>query len=140
MVTMTDLILTRQKKSLGYLGMHPFLDRAEPPTAVCATTDLLAAGALQALCERSLRAPSDVSVVGFDDTCAPYFAPPLTTVEQPMVAMGKVGATLVFQRLAQPGDIECERIVRVPTRLVGHAATLPMREKGGLKAKRVKAR
>jgi hypothetical protein len=86
MVTMTDLILTRQKKSLGYLGMHPFLDRAEPPTAVCATTD--------------------VSVVGFDDTCAPYFAPPLTTVEQPIVDMGKAAATLVFQRLAQPGDIE----------------------------------
>jgi DNA-binding LacI/PurR family transcriptional regulator len=106
MVTMTDLILTTQKKNLGYLGMHPFLDRAEPPTAVGATSDLLAACALQGLYERSLRVPSDVSVVGFDDTYAPYFAPPLTTVEQPIVDMGKAAATLVFQRLAQPGDIE----------------------------------
>ena len=107
MVTMTDLILTSQKKNLGYLRMHPFLDRAEPPTAVCATSPTCSRPARsRGLYERSPRVPSVVSVVGFDDTHAPYFAPPLTTVEQPIVDMGKATATLVFQRLAQPGDIE----------------------------------
>ena len=130
MATTTDLILPTHKKNLGYVSMRRFLDRA----------DLLTAGALQALHERSFRVPSDVSVVGFDDTYTPYFATPLTTVEQPMVDMGKVAATPVFQLLAQPGNMEIERIVQVPTRLIVRASTGPIVEKGGFTRKRAKAR
>ena len=39
------------------------------------TFDLLSAGALQAIYERGYRVPADVSVVGFDDTYAPYLTP-----------------------------------------------------------------
>jgi DNA-binding LacI/PurR family transcriptional regulator len=130
MATTTDLILPTHKKNLGYVSMRRFLDRA----------DLLTAGALQALHERSFHVPSDVSVVGFDDTYTPYFATPLTTVEQLMVDMGKAAATPVFQLLAQPGDMEIERIVRVPTRLIVRASTGPIVEKGGFTRKRAKAR
>jgi DNA-binding LacI/PurR family transcriptional regulator len=93
MATANDLILPTHKKNLGYVSMRRFLDRADLPTAVFATSALLTAGALQALYERSFRVPSDVSVVGFDDTYTPYFATPLTTVEQPMLDMGKAAAT-----------------------------------------------
>ena len=140
MATTTDLILPTHKKNLGYVSMHRFLDRADLPTAVFATSDLLTADALHALYERSFRVPSDVSVVGFDDTYTPYFATQLTTVEQPMVDRGKAAATPVFQLLAQPGDMEIERIVRVPTRLIVCASTGPMVEKGGFTRKRAKAR
>ena len=109
----------------GHVWMRRFLDRAPRPTAVFAGSDLLAAGALQAIYERSLRVPDDVSVVGFDDTYAPYFAPPLTTVEQPMVEMGKVAAALVFRSLARTAGDVGERIVRVPTRLIVRASTGP---------------
>jgi alanine racemase len=51
--------------------------------------DLMALGAIRAARRRGLRVPSDLSVVGFDDS--PLFAftdPPLTTLRQPVSAMG----------------------------------------------------
>ena len=109
----------------GYTAMHRFLDLGRPPTAVFATSDLLAAGALQALYERALRVPDDVSVVGHDDTYAPYFAPPLTAVKQPLVELGEAAARLVFRHLDRSAGHEGERIARVATRLVVRASTGP---------------
>lgn len=63
----------------------------EPPTAIFATCDILATGVLQSLYRMGKRVPQDVSVVGFDDTIAAYLAPELTTVAQPMTALGRHG-------------------------------------------------
>jgi LacI family transcriptional regulator len=51
----------------GYAAMVALLEQPEPPTAVFAASDLMAAGAFQAIAERGLAAPRDVAVVGFDD-------------------------------------------------------------------------
>jgi DNA-binding LacI/PurR family transcriptional regulator len=60
----------------------------EPPTAVVAGNDSQAFGVLQALGERGLRAPDDLSVVGFDDVpVASWATPALTTIRQPLAAM-----------------------------------------------------
>ena len=53
------------------------------PTAIFATCDILAAGALQAIYEAGMRVPEDISLVGFDDTLALNLTPQLTTVAQP---------------------------------------------------------
>jgi DNA-binding LacI/PurR family transcriptional regulator len=64
------------------------LDQPAPPTAIVAANDAQAFGVLQALTARGLRAPADVSVVGFDDVpVATWSAPALTTVRQPLAAM-----------------------------------------------------
>jgi DNA-binding LacI/PurR family transcriptional regulator len=64
------------------------LGLTDPPTAIVAGNDAQAFGVLQALYEFRLRAPDDVSVVGFDDVpVAAWAAPPLTTVRQPLAAM-----------------------------------------------------
>lgn len=120
----------RDRPNDGYVWMRRFLQREDPPRAVFATSDLLAAGALQAIYERSLRVPDDVSVVGFDDTYAPYFAPPMTTVEQPMVEIGHAAARLLFQSLSGPDGPAGERVVRLPTRLIvrGSSGPAPARE------------
>ncbi|MDP9363308.1 MAG: LacI family transcriptional regulator [Chloroflexota bacterium] len=115
----------RERPNDGYVWMRRFLQREDPPGAVFATSDLLAAGALQAIYERSLRVPDDVSVVGFDDTYAPYFAPPMTTVAQPMVEIGEAAARLVFRGLSGPDGPAGERVVRLPTRLIVRASTGP---------------
>jgi DNA-binding LacI/PurR family transcriptional regulator len=57
------------------------LDRRTPPTAVLASNDMTAIGALGAIHERGLRVPEDISLVGFDDIQISAFTQPaLTTV------------------------------------------------------------
>jgi DNA-binding LacI/PurR family transcriptional regulator len=64
------------------------LDLADGPTAIVAANDAQAFGVLQAIAERGLRSPDDVSVTGFDDVpIASWATPPLTTVRQPLAAM-----------------------------------------------------
>jgi DNA-binding LacI/PurR family transcriptional regulator len=110
-------------KNRGYLPMCRLLDAPEPPTAVVTTFDLLAAGALQAIYERGLRVPDDISVVGFDDTYAPYLTPPLTAVRNPMLDMGRHAARLVFQHLGGPVDGTVETGKRLPMELVVRLST-----------------
>jgi LacI family transcriptional regulator len=69
----------------GLEGGGALLDHADPPTAVFAGSDETATGVMEAARARALRVPQDLSVVGFDDTqLARHFAPPLTTVRQPL--------------------------------------------------------
>jgi DNA-binding LacI/PurR family transcriptional regulator len=73
----------------------------QPPTAIVAGNDAQAFGVLQALGERGLRAPQDLSVVGFDDVpVASWATPALTTVRQPLAAM----AATAFRMLHTPGS------------------------------------
>lgn len=111
--------------NLGYKSMLRFLDLVDPPSAVFATFDLFAAGALQALHSCGLRVPADVSIVGFDDTYAQYFAPPLTSVKHPMVEMGHAAASIVFQILDQPDVTPIPQIVRLPMTLQVRGSTAP---------------
>ncbi len=80
-------------------GLH-LLRRADRPTAIVAGSDAQAFGILQALGACRLRAPDDVSVVGFDDVpVAAWATPPLTTVRQPLAAM----AATAFRMLRAGG-------------------------------------
>ncbi|MBB6048888.1 LacI family DNA-binding transcriptional regulator [Armatimonas rosea] len=61
-----------------------------PPTAIFAGNDDLALTALQVIKEQGLRIPEDIAVVGFDDgPLAAHVAPGLTTIRQPMRAIGE---------------------------------------------------
>ncbi|PJE95740.1 LacI family transcriptional regulator [Streptomyces carminius] len=89
------------------------------PDAVFAHNDLCAAGALRALRTAGLRVPGDVAVVGFDDIpLAAYTDPPLTTVRQPLRAMGEAAAALLLARVnggpppAGPVVLPAELVVR----------------------------
>lgn len=111
----------------GYDYMTRLLDREPGPTAVFAASDLLAAGALQALYERGMRVPEDTSVIGFDDTFAQHLAPALTTVRQPMQEMGEHAAALAIG-LAGAARRR-RRAVWLETELVVRASTAPPRQR-----------
>lgn len=76
----------------------------DPPTAIFATCDILAAGIMQTLYRAGKRIPQDVSVVGFDDTLASYLSPELTTVAQPVSALGTHAFDMALQAIDGHGD------------------------------------
>ena len=80
------------------------LDLTDAPTAIVAANDAQAFGVLQAIAERGLRSPDDVSVTGFDDVqIATWATPPLTTVRQPLAAMAAT-AVWMLTSSAAPRD------------------------------------
>ncbi|WP_030490138.1 LacI family DNA-binding transcriptional regulator [Micromonospora chokoriensis] len=96
------------------LTEHPDLD------GVFAASDLMAHAALRTLREAGRRVPEDVAVVGFDDIeTAAYTEPPLTTVRQPIVELGR-RMTRQLLRLAAGETIE--QSVMLPTELIRRAS------------------
>jgi LacI family transcriptional regulator len=71
-----------------------------PPTAIFASNDLSAFGAMEAVRECGLRIPEDISIIGFDDIPqASLVYPKLTTVRQPLEQMGQVAVKMLLERL-----------------------------------------
>ncbi len=73
----------------GYEAAHRLLHQEHPPTAIVASNDLMAIGAMSAAQERGLIIGRDISITGFDNIPpAAHSHPPLTTVEQPVYDIG----------------------------------------------------
>jgi DNA-binding LacI/PurR family transcriptional regulator len=71
-------------------GAISMLSQSRDFTAIVAVSDMVEIGVLRALYERGLRAPDDMSVTGFDDNIlAGFTAPPLTTVRQDTILIGR---------------------------------------------------
>ncbi|MCW2699535.1 MAG: transcriptional regulator, LacI family [Blastococcus sp.] len=96
------------------------------PTAIVAGNDLLAIGCYDALEERGLCCPDDVSVVGFNDM--PFISrlrPPLTSVRVPQYELGVESARLLLDVLS--GRTVIPRVVLLPVQLVVRGSTAPPR-------------
>ena len=106
----------------GYEGMHRLMALQEPPTAVFASNDEMALGAMRAARELTLRIPEDVSLVGFDDVqVAQFTAPPLTTVRQPMSDMGWRAVEMLLLQIK--GDDLLEPREVLPTEFIVREST-----------------
>jgi DNA-binding LacI/PurR family transcriptional regulator len=100
----------------GYAAMRQLLDDDPQLDAVFAASDLMADGALKALRAAGRRVPDDVAVVGFDDiVLAQYTDPPLTTICQPIMEIGRQMARQLL-RLVAGEDVE--PTMKLPTELV----------------------
>ena len=84
---------------------------------------------LQALRERGLSVPSDVSVVGFDDVRAAALTDPgLTTIRQPAYDVGRTAATQLLQYVAR-GEVPpaSRHLLAVSITVRGSTARVPAR-------------
>src|SRR3954468_14877428 len=89
----------------GAVAAERLLGREEPPTAIFCFNDEMAMGAVETAKRRGLRVPLDVSIVGFDDIrFARCVDPPLTTVAQPMRAIGEGTVRLLLEILNGDGE------------------------------------
>jgi DNA-binding LacI/PurR family transcriptional regulator len=69
-------------------------------TAIVTASDMMALGAIRAARTRGLKVPDDVSVVGFDDsTLIAFTDPPLTTIRQPVTAMGQAAVRALLEEV-----------------------------------------
>ncbi len=88
----------------GSAALEDLMALPEPPTAVVASTDVLAVGALHAAHRLGLNVPDDLSVSGFDDLpMAEYAVPPLTTVHMPLPQMTAVAVREAIDAITEPG-------------------------------------
>jgi LacI family transcriptional regulator len=77
--------------------------RRERATAVVCGTDLIAIGLLNAVRERSLEIPGDMSIIGFDGIqMIRYTDPPIASNRQPLSEMGFTAAEFLFSRIERP--------------------------------------
>ena len=99
-------------------------------SALMAYDDMTALGALRALKNKGLRVPEDCSVIGFDDVAqAGLSIPSLTTVRQPMEAMGAMSAGMVLdaiQAVNQKQEIPVLRR-KIPAELVVRESTCALK-------------
>jgi len=111
----------------GYDAMVKILDQKRRPTAIFAGNDVVAYGAIQAIKDRGLQIPEELSIVGFDDdSLSRYLNPPLTTMRNPAASLGAQAASLIIQLLAGGGGPALSRLV--PTSLAVRESTRPVGE------------
>jgi LacI family transcriptional regulator len=111
------------------LGMRLFRERDDRtrPTAIYATSDTIAIGLMQAAYQSRIPIPDGISIVGFDDIDFAAFAiPPLTTISQRGIEMGREAAEMLLGMIeqARSGD-QVEDIVLNPTLVVRGSTAAP---------------
>jgi DNA-binding LacI/PurR family transcriptional regulator len=93
-------------------------------TAIFAFNDVSAVGAILALREAGLKVPHDVSVLGFDDVLiASTNNPPLTTIHQPLRAMGQAAATTLLGLIGDDIPHPHPKVITVYPKLVVREST-----------------
>ena len=81
---------------LATAAAESLLQLKRPPTAIFAGNDKIASASMKAAAKLGLRVPENLSIVGYDDSpLASYLNPPLTTVRQPLEAIGIKATKLV---------------------------------------------
>jgi len=112
------------QRAWGRTAMLELLTLVPPPTAVLATSNEFTVGVLQALAERGIAYPEQLSVVGFGDPAWYRLTQPaITTVTLPAEEMAGMAATLLVQRVDPAATRSSPIICRLNTRLVVRGST-----------------
>lgn len=90
----------RFSMSDGYDAAKQLLTRNHEITALFALSDVIALGALRAICDLGMRVPDDISLIGYDGIAtSQYSVPRLTTVYQDTGKLARRGVETLLQRL-----------------------------------------
>lgn len=115
-----DLVFRASSDADGDAVVTDLLARASPPTALLVANDELALSVLAALGRAGIVAPSDISVLGFDNhAMSERFG--LSTVAQPASELGRMAATMALTFAA--GRSVRPKTITLPTQLVVRQTT-----------------
>lgn len=102
---------------LAHEAVSKMLDKDDKPTAIFATSDLNAIGAINAANDKGLSVPDDISVVGYHDTkIASLFRPKLTVISQPIYDIGAVAIRMLIKKIK--GEELRDDVMILPHQLV----------------------
>lgn len=108
----------------GYEIMSRWIKEDKIPTAVFASDDKIALGAINACHTHNIKVPQDISICGYDNLMiAAELNPHLTTVQQPVEQMGKEAAEIILQ-LIQGHSLKAKTI-KLPPKLILRDSTQP---------------
>ncbi|MCK6627399.1 MAG: LacI family transcriptional regulator [Anaerolineae bacterium] len=117
-LSLLDSITNLQMTPSAFLALQKLLDLPDRPTALFVTNNQMTLGTLQAMRQRKLRCPEDISLVSFDDhDWAPLFMPPLTVVRQPTYELGQWAAKLLLKLISHqpfetPAPLPVQLVIR----------------------------
>ena len=112
----------------GYAAGLELLGRHPRPTAIFATNDAMAIGALSALREAGVPVPQEMAVAGFDDIpMARYMHPPLSTVRVDIAALGERAADRLLEAVASRRKHKKRREVVPVTLVIRESCNSPVR-------------
>src|SRR5258708_16726073 len=109
-------------QTTGFRETQALLQLEDSPTAIFASNDVMALGVMDATKAAGLTIGQDISIVGFDDiTMASQTYPTLTTVRQPMAAMGETALAMLLALLQGRTPLTLRH--ELPTELIVRGST-----------------
>ena len=98
----------------GVQGARKILNANEPPTAIFASDDDTAVGAMHYAHDAGIEIPANLSIAGFDDVpISRYIWPPLTTVRQPIQLMGTKAAQLLIDAIHADKAVKLDSVATI---------------------------
>ncbi len=117
------VLLGDYTRDYGVAAASVLLDAVDMPTAILACSDYIAIGVIQVVRAHGFSIPGDISLVGFDDMAfAELVDPPLTTIRQPVAAMGELAVKHLLALL--DGQVPPAE-TRLPVELVKRQSVAP---------------
>ncbi len=108
----------------GYRAALPLLEASNRPTGIFAMNDRMAAGIMRRAREYGLNIPNDLSLVGYDDVPLTILVePPLTTIRQPGIELGRVATQKLFELINN--EIQQFDPIVLPVELIIRGSTAP---------------
>jgi len=105
-------------EEMGYMAMNELLNLSQPPTAVYAIDDSLAAGAMKAIAEKGLRIPDDTAIVGCGNLLSAYSTEPsLTTLDIHLEKLGELALEMLL-KMIEKKKVEETRVMLKPTLII----------------------
>lgn len=110
----------------GYLRAKELLEEKELPTAVIASYDQVAIGAMKAFNEAGLRIPEDISVVGIDNIVTDdYLATELTSITNPANQMGIIAVKILIDSISNKEDHVVQNVSLQSKLVVRNSTSVP---------------
>jgi LacI family transcriptional regulator len=103
----------------GYMAMKKISSIRPRPTAVFASNDSMAIGAIRAAHELGIKIPVDIAIAGFDDVpISKYIKPSLSSVHVPIFDLGRFAANKLIEKIEKGDKMKHEKMVLNTTLMV----------------------